>query len=64
MFEFLLFFLILLPVTNFIRQSNIGKVEKLLITGLVTSSIGFLFVYTSVLASKFFRFSNQFLRSS
>jgi len=55
MFDFVLFFLIFLPVMDIIRQlSSLDQVKKLLITGLVTSLIGSYFVYTSVLAGKFF----------
>jgi len=53
MFDFVLFFLIFLPLMDVIRQvSSLGYVKKLLITGLVTSLIGSYFVYASILAGK------------
>ena len=53
MFDFVLFFLIFLPLMDIIRQMrSINQVKKVVITGLVTAAIGSYFVYTTVLAGK------------
>ena len=53
MFDFVMFFLVFLPLMDLIRQMrSLDKVKKLLITGLVTGLIGSYFVYASILAGK------------
>ena len=53
MFDFVLFFLIFLPVMDGIRQiRSVGKVQKFMIQGIVTSAVGTYFVYTTILAEK------------
>ena len=56
MFDFIVFFLMFLPIMDCIRQlRGLNKVAKLVVTGAVTSFVGSYFIYTSVLAGK----SNQ-----
>mmetsp|Transcript_31276 Transcript_31276/g.36697 ORF Transcript_31276/g.36697 Transcript_31276/m.36697 type:complete len:217 (-) Transcript_31276:577-1227(-) len=53
MFDFILFFLIFLPLMDVARQyRKISKAQRILITGAVTSLCGSYFVYTSILAEK------------
>ena len=54
MFEIVIFVLIFMPLTNYIRQLTwLSKVKKILITGLTTGLIGYLYLY-KVLEGKFF----------
>ena len=53
MFDFIVFFLIFLPLMDVIRHMRSAKtVTKVLMTGIITSIVGSYFVYTSVLAGK------------
>ena len=61
MFDFIVFFLIFIPLMDIIRHMRTtSMVVKVLITAVITSVIGSYFVYTSILAGKsqFFGISN------
>ena len=54
MFDFVLFFLVFLPAMDGIRNlRGFSQVQKLVITGVLTSLCGSYFVYTSILAGKY-----------
>lgn len=53
MFDFILFFLVFLPVMDGLRSiRKVNQVTKLIVTVAVTSLTGSYFVYTSILAEK------------
>ena len=53
MFDFILFFLVFLPIMDGLRQiRKLNHVTKLLLTAAVTSLTGSYFGYTSILAEK------------
>jgi len=53
MFDFVVFFLIFLPLMDVIRHMrSASTVTKVLLTGSITSLVGSYFVYTSILAEK------------
>ena len=53
MFDFIVFFLIFLPLMDVIRHMRSSStITKVLLTGTITSLVGSYFIYTSVLAGK------------
>ena len=53
MFDFILFFLIFLPIMDVARQQRkLSAFQRVLVTAAVTSLCGSYFVYTSILAGK------------
>lgn len=53
MFDFILFFLVFLPLMDVVRQyRKIGQMQRFLATGAITSLCASYFVYTSILAGK------------
>ena len=54
MFDFIVFFLIFLPLMDIIRHMRTSTMtSKVFLTVIITSIVGSYFVYTSVLAGKF-----------
>ena len=52
MFDFIVYFLVFIPLMDIIRHMRTSSLHKIMLTAIITSLVGSYYVYTTILAGK------------